>query len=363
MNKGSRSTLLIAVLCILIGIAIIVVAIAVTPGGFSKIWNDAVNTNVLDKLENIGVDIPGGSKNWKNAYSPDGRYTVSDSVSGIDIDWLAGKVIVTPYSGKEIAFSETGEREITEDTALGWGIENGVLNIQYLKKNSKSLGSRDPIKTIEVLVPQELAGNMQVFEADAASAEVRISDIEVDRFGVDTASGNVYLTNITAGELDVDTASGNAFMTGVTVYGTLDVDTASGDTEVSGSAGNTKIEAASGSVTAVSLSTGSLDINTASGSVSVAGEFGRLSVDTSSGAINAQLLSYPDEIDIDTASGSVTLVVPENGGFTLGYDSGSGDLDLGLPVMMKGSRYVYGDGSCDISVDTASGDLTMRFTV
>ena len=92
MNKGSRSTLLVAVLCILVGIAIIAVAVALTPGGFSKIWKDAVNTNYMDKLENIGVSVPGGSKNWKNAYSPDGKYTVTESVSGIDIE----RILLSP---------------------------------------------------------------------------------------------------------------------------------------------------------------------------------------------------------------------------------------------------------------------------
>jgi len=360
MNKGSRTTLLIAVLCILLGVAIIVVAMVLTPGGFGQIWKDTVNGGDLSQLSKIGVEVPGGSKNWKNAYSPDGRYTVSESVSGIDVDWLAGKVIVKPYSGKDITFTETGEKEITEELGLGWGIKDGVLNIQYLKKNL-AIGSRDPIKTLEVLVPQELAETMRVLDVDAASGDIHISDMKANELNADAASGDVHLTNVTARDLDVDTASGNAFLTGVTVDGTLSIDTASGDAEVSGSAGKADIDTASGSVRASALSARELGVETASGDVSVSGSFDKLDIDTASGIVYAELEKLPGEVEIDTASGSVTLLVPDSGGFTLDYDSGSGDLDCAVPVMMRGSEYVYGDGSCAISVDTASGDLTVRF--
>ena len=364
MNKGSRSTLLVAVLCILVGIAIIAVAVALTPGGFSKIWKDAVNTNYMDKLENIGVSVPGGSKNWKNAYSPDGKYTVTESVSGIDIDWLAGKVIVKPYSGKDITFTETADKKITEDTALGWGIEKGVLSIQYLKRNNISLGSKDPIKTIEVLVPQQLADNMSILDVDSTSGIIDISEIKADKMDADAASGDVYLSNVTAKELDVDTASGNAFMTDVKVEGTLNIDSASGDAEISGYAGKADIDTASGGVRATDLTAGDLSIDTSSGDISVCGAFKKVEFETASGEIYAELTEFPEYIDIDGASGNVTLALPPSGGgFTLDYDSGSGDLDCGVPVMMKGSSFVYGDGSCSISVDTASGDLTLKFIV
>ena len=366
MNKGSRTTLLVAVLCILVGIAIIAVAIAVTPGGFKKIWNDTINTDNLNSIESIGsigVELPGGAKKWNNEYSSDGRYTASADVKGIDIDWLSGKVIVEPYNGKEIAFSETADKEITEDMGLGWGIKNGVLYIQYLKTNKMSVGSQDPVKTLEVRVPQELAESLKSFDADATSAEIHVSDIKADVFETDTSSGDVYLTNIRAKTLSFDTASGDAFITGVTVDGNIDINAASGDSEVSGTAARVRFSTASGRVSLPDISAEEVVVDTSSGDISVAGTIGRLKIDTASGAVSAGIRAFPDEIDIDTFSGSVTLEVPSSGGgFTLDYDSGSGDLDCGVPVMMKGSDFVYGDGSCSISVDTASGDLTMKFS-
>ena len=362
MNKGSRTTLLVAVLCILVGIAIIAVAIALTPGGFGKIWSDALDKDNWGSLSNIGVEIPGGSKNWKNAYSPDGKYTVTESVSGIDIDWLAGKVTVKPYSGNDIVFSETAEKEITEDTALGWGIKDGVLNIQYLKKNSASLGSGDPVKTLEVLVPQKLAENLRALDVDAASGDIYVSDMKVEKLDSDAASGNISLTNIAAKDLDVDTASGDVFLSGVTVDGTIEIDTASGDAEVSGSADKVDIDTSSGSVKAPDLAAEELKVNTGSGDMSLCGAFEKINIDTASGVVYAELTEFPGDINIDGASGNVTLAIPPSGGgFTLDFDSGSGDLDCGVPVMMKGSSFVYGDGRCSISVDTSSGDLTLKF--
>lgn len=367
MNKGSKTTLLVAVLCILVGIAIIAVAIAVTPGGFKKIWDDTVNTDNLNAIESIGgsgIELPGVARKWDNEYSSDGRYTASADVKGIDINWLSGKVVVKPYSGNDISFSETADKEITRDKALGWGIENGVLYIQYLKTNKMSVGSQDPVKTLEVLVPQKLAESLKSFDADATSADILVSDIKADEFETDTSSGDIYLTNIKAKALNIDTASGDAYINGVTIDGNIDIDTASGDTEISGTAAVVRLSTASGSVSAPDISAEELVIGTSSGDISIAGTIGKLEIDTASGVVSAGFRTFPDEIDIDTSSGSVTLEVPSSGGgFTLDYDSGSGDLDCGVPVMMKGSEYVYGDGSCSISVDTGSGDLTLKFAV
>ena len=358
MNKGSRTTLLIAVLCVLVGIAIIAAAIALTPGGFKKIWNDTVNTNNWESLSNFGVSAPGGSKKWNNAYSPDGEYTASADVKGIDIDWLSGKVTVKPYSGNEIKFSETAQKEITEDTALGWGVKNGIMYIQYLKTNSTAVGNWDPIKTLEVLVPQKLAESLDSLELDATSAEINVNDIKADDIEVDTSSGDIYLSNTVSNGLSVDASSGKVHLNGVTAS-RIDIDTSSGDVELSGTAVSTEIDTSSGSVSAEALSSGSFDISTSSGDINLAGEFDRLKVGTASGVVQARLLTYPEKVNIDTSSGSVTLMVPGSGGFTLDYDSGSGDLDCGVPVKMSGSNYIYGDGSSEISVDTGSGDLTV----
>lgn len=66
------------------------------------------------------------------------------------------------------------------------------------------------------------------------------------------------------------------------------------------------------------------------------------------------------EIEADTTSGDVTLSLPGNQGFRLEFDTTSGDLDTGnFSLTHQGKQYTSGDGSCEIQVETTSGDLTL----
>lgn len=68
----------------------------------------------------------------------------------------------------------------------------------------------------------------------------------------------------------------------------------------------------------------------------------------------------PDKIDMSTVSGAVTLILPEDTSMTLRFNTVSGKLSSELPGETDGKNSVFGDGACECSVDTTSGDLRIQ---
>ena len=75
--------------------------------------------------------------------------------------------------------------------------------------------------------------------------------------------------------------------------------------------------------------------------------------------MNITSSSMPKSIDLDAASGNITLALPENSDFTADIDTGSGKVETGLALKKSGDSYVNGSGTNKISIDTASGDVNI----
>ena len=122
-----------------------------------------------------------------------------------------------------------------------------------------------------------------------------------------------------------------------------EIETNSGRIEVSGDCGELSLDSNSGDITAAAVT--ARDVG----------------VDTTSGKVTLELLSCPEELDVDTASGDVELTLPEDSGFRLELDQASGDLEkCDFPLSRDKGLYIAGDGRADFSVETASGDLSIR---
>ena len=69
----------------------------------------------------------------------------------------------------------------------------------------------------------------------------------------------------------------------------------------------------------------------------------------------------PENVDAESVSGNVNIALPEGTGFKAEMDSVSGSVNSAFSVDRKGDdRYVYGDESCSIDVNTVSGNLSLR---
>lgn len=220
-------------------------------------------------------------------------------VSNIEIEWAAGNILIETADVDTISFQESGS--FPSDQQMVYSTDYKTLSICYSKPAIRIGLISTPSKDLTITVPEDWqGGNIQI---EAASADITVNNLSANSVELDSASGDCVFTGCSLSELDVDTASGDITYNGVVK--TLSCDAASAD-------------------------------------------------------ITAVLLQVPQSIDMDCASGSLDLTLPEDCGFTVELDSISGNFRSDFEVSKTGDSYVHGNGACRINVDSMSGDVTIR---
>ena len=373
MKKGVKITLWIACACIVLGLAAAAVALL---GGAS--WR-TIYDGVLGGRTVFYSVVPGDLLELNSDYEPDGRYTAQVAgANSLRIWWPSGEVTVSVYDGAEIAFEETSQEEITEKTALRWGVQDGVFIIQACQA-AHNHNVALPEKDLEVRVPRAMADALQTFAFSGASADLHVMDIKADEVEISTSSGPVWVENVAFQESSVETASGEITLAGT--FETAHLKTASGDISVANAEGTAaldlvsvsgtvdvagcyrtlRLDVISGDVTGADLQAESLDIDGNSGAYRLSGAFAAIDASTVSGNVELQMTSCPDELEIQTVSGCVELALPEDSSFTLETETVSGDLKCAFPAINDGGdRYVVGNGENAFRIETTSSDITLK---
>ncbi|MCQ2429559.1 MAG: DUF4097 domain-containing protein [Clostridia bacterium] len=270
--------------------------------------------------------------------------TVSEKVTGLDIDWIAGDVRIVPTSDDELSITETWANggEVKETDALRRAVIENRLYIKYTKPTQNLRMTQD--KQLTVKVP-------------AAWIEDFTQGIYVD-----TESGSVTV-QINAKYLKINTASADITVNGA--YEKATFDTASGMIRMTGSAATLWADTASGDIV-LDGKFGVTELNTASGQTRFTGSTDSMEIDNTSGRVTLTLTAPADELDIETVSGPVTVFLPDAlRGFVLDADTASADVNIhDFSVTYKKGKYTFGDGSMKFEFDSTSGDLDIfRTTV
>ena len=217
-------------------------------------------------------------------------------VRELEIQWTAGSVTIQPEDIDRIEFAETGD----EEHPMIWKLVQDRLVIRDYE-SSIWMGKYDRDKDLVIRVPRQWQPE------------------EVD---IQTASGQVTIQDLTAGSLELNGVSGITRMTGCQAR-ELSAEGVSGKTELQG-------------------------------------KFGSVDVVTVSGECTVTLDEMSREVELESVSGDMTLVIPEGSGFTARWDSVSGDLRSDLEIRSSGGQYIRGDGSAKIDAESVSADLTIR---
>ena len=361
MKRSVKITLLAAGIMIVLGLVLMLVSVF-QMGGPDRLEDQLEDYFMTNTVGISVVEKDNGGQSYWEGYESSNIYEVeTKNINALSVNWAAGRVEIVPWAGEVIQIAEAANKEeIEEQDALRWRVdENGCLIIE--DGLSRKGSSVNPLtKYLQVMVPEEMAANWQTVQVSSASAPVIISGMTVVKLDVSTASGDVKLTELTAETVSLTAASGDIAFTGD--YDRLQVSTASGDVRVESldSARETEIETDSGRIE-VSGDCGELSLDSSSGDITAAVTARDVGVDTTSGEVTLELLSCPEELDVDTASGDVELTLPEDSGFRLEFDHASGDLEkCDFPLSRDKGLYIAGDGRADFSVETASGDLSIR---
>ena len=269
---------------------------------------------VIDRSEEVGggswIHITSPVDGWVNAeclklngVNQTGSFGSADpaAIREIKIEWISGSVTVEPGDVQEITFLESGNG--TDKYEMVWKQSGDELVIQYSKDSSTAgfgLHFGDGSKDLTVTVPRGWVCDS--LELDTASTDLTVRDMIIREMEIDSAGGTAKFENCTVSSLDVDTASGDVTFTG--------------------SLSELDFEAASASFTGV-------------------------------------LENVPDQVNMDSMSGGLTLTLPEDAGFTVSLDAMSSDFSSDFPTVKKNKSYVCGDGHCKIDVDAMSGDVSI----
>lgn len=225
-------------------------------------------------------------------------------VNQIEIEWVAGSIVIQPADTDQIIFFEDGSP--SQDSPMVWRQRGDKLSISFSEDNKISFNFGITINTVLnkdliIYVPRDWTCDS--LEINAASASVEVTDLTIREVEFDGASGTCEFENCTVDTLDLDTASGDIWFTG---------------------------------------SLESLDCDAASASVYL------------------ELDNTPRKMDMDTASGDLELTLPADTGFTVSMDGLSTDFHSDFETTVRNGNFLYGDGSCRIEVDAMSGDVTIH---
>lgn len=139
------------------------------------------------------------------------KYTVGGAaftgrVEAVEIHWLSGSVTVTGGAGDEIRFSETANRQLSQDLSLHYWLDGSTLCIQFCRSGSWNLNGLE--KKLTLQLPERLLDTLTV---DTVSARVDLEELETEELEVDTVSGSVSLCLPADADftLDFDTVSGS----------------------------------------------------------------------------------------------------------------------------------------------------------
>lgn len=326
MNKGLKILLIVA--CILVIVGTIIAVIAFAAGAVNSLEDFSISLNrvlgfidddiyepPMDFEGSVTIDVDGGKKQFGSGDSSDPvAGSETPSISSIDIDWIAGEVVIT---GGAPEFSIEENNNTSYETVCT--LKNGHLSIKYKEAmNGISLGFNSGSKDIAVRLPAELSENLHSVSISTASANVNIANLTVTEMDIETASGDCDIFTVNIGEFDFDSASGD-----IEAYGTF----------------------------------GGFSSDTASGNTVAEGEFGEFSADAASGNVELIANTCPYEVDITTVSGNADVVVPEDSSISLEFETVSGSIRSDH-ISGKGRQSIGSNPSrAEFDIETVSGDL------
>ncbi len=262
----------------------------------------------------LSLDTLGGTTlQYENAASyQTGGTSVSGDILKLDIHWVNGKVTIAYHDGEEILVSETSKTELSPSDSLHYRVAEGTLIVQYAK--SGVMIDVALSKELTILIPREQKNGdltmLRSLDVETVNADVLVEEIAVSACEFENISGKL-------------TAS-----FGRELY-ELSLETVSGDAEITANyIEKAEIESVSGDVT--------------------------LRAGISSAYTPLR------ELEVQTVSGNVNLLLPAAASLSLEMESVSGAFDSELPFQKMGERYVIGSGEADIHVETVSGSVKIQ---
>lgn len=258
--------------------------------------------------------------------------------SRLELTAISGDVEIVPWDRREIRVEVTQRGGQADRTAVEVQQAGDAVRVTTSQRSDFCIG----------FCWRELRYRVSLPEGAAASVRTASGDIDVAGAGdltIETVSGDVELRDI-RGRLEGETTSGDVRLDNGALTGAR-LQTVSGDVRLSGVDGAIAVATTSGDITVQDAARGTLALGTTSGGVEYEGGLA------------------PGESRVSTISGDVELRLPADGGFRLDASTVSGEISNdfaleGLQQDRRALRGTAGDGAATLSVQTTSGDISIR---
>ncbi len=299
MKKSIKITLIVAAALVGLGLCLSVAGFAMG-GRFNELTNLHLDpaTGKWEQVNEAG--------NVVNDYTgSDYALPEGTDTTALDIDWISGEVEILVTSGDAVSLMERMDRGTSPDYAMVVSEQDGVLKVRYVEDEFLSLPNL-PAKKLVIHLPREMAESLTEVRLNSVSADFDVDPLTVrEKFEFSSVSGDLETDFITAEGVDAE-------------------------------------------------------VSTVSGKIDLDGSFRQVNGENTSGEIDLKLRTCPEKVSLVTVSGKVDVELPRDAGFTLSYDTVSGDLECDFAAKRNGEKLICGDGGCEISVSTTSGDLKIE---
>ena len=299
MKKSIKITLIVA--AALVGLGLCLSAAGFAMGGrFSELRGLHLDpaTGKWEQVNEAG--------NVVNDYTG-GDYALPEGtdITALDIDWVSGEVEILVTSGDAVSLMERVERGTSASYAMTVSEQDGVLKVRYVEDEFLTLPDL-PAKKLVVHLPREVAESLTAVSFSSVSADFDVDPLTVrDSFTFSSVSGDLETDFITAENVNAE-------------------------------------------------------VSTVSGKIELDGSFRQVNGESTSGELDLKLRTCPEAVSLVAVSGDVDVELPRDAGFTLDYSTVSGDLECDFAAKRSGEKLICGDGGCEISVSTTSGDLKIE---
>ena len=308
-----------------------------------------------------------------------GDREIDDTITKINIDYLAGDVKVRGTDTDNIKVDETANTDIDADHQVHTWVDGDTLYVRYCV-STKSINFSKIEKSLEITIPEDQ--ELDDFVIEVSSGCIDLNGFTTESLYSYASSGNMDI-DCTATDIEVKSSSGNVGLTqrgnsdSVKVKassGTIainhdgdcksfDIDSSSGKISImqNGTIDQAKIHSSSGGVTAMLGTVNTLNVDVSSGGITLdADEIKNLTTKASSGHSAISLGVVPEISSISCSSGGIEVSIPEDSDVTVHVSISSGEFNYELPFTKDGKNYINGNGTADMNIQCSSGDVSFH---
>lgn len=262
------------------------------------------------------------------------------------VDWLSGTVILQPWDQDYIDVAEYSKKLLPLEAKMVLYVHDACqLSIQFRPKNRGSFGWgwSIPSKRLIIRIPRAQCSSVEKLRVSTVSGTVVAQELAGENFSISSTSGTLSAQGLAAENMDLRAVSGTLTFQG-------------------SSAEKLNLHTVSGTLVAEGFHAERAELGTVSGTLRAHGNAESFKVHTTSGRAELVVDQCPEKAEMNSVSGALRLVLPENNGFTAKFSSISGGFATDFPAEVntekkRKGRAVYGNGETKIKMNTTSGSM------